>query len=386
MSGSHLAAGAKAHESSPPIPFFELKSQWAQIRAEVESAIGEVLESQQYTSGAESGPFIGRFEEALGWEVGAYAVGVSSGTDALLAALMALSIGTGAEVITTPFTFFATAGCIARSGATPVFADIDPETFLLSLPAAEAAINSRTRAILPVHLFGQMGDTGALAELARRHRLEVIEDAAQAIGARDPHGRQIAEDARCACLSFYPTKNLGAAGDAGAIVTRDEALARRFKQTRQHGETTRYHHAFVGGNFRLDALQAAVLHVKLKHLPQWNGRRRQIAAYYDARFKQSDVRPPKVLSGAHHVYHQYVIRAPRRDALREYLTKSGIGCNVFYPGALHLQPCFADLGFAPGAFPEAEKACTEVLALPIFPELTDAQIERIAETVLAFYR
>jgi len=372
--------------ASAPVPFFDLKGQWRQIRGEVESAVLAVFDSQQYTSGADSGPFIGKFEKDLAAQTGGFAVGLSSGTDAILAALMALSIGPGAEVITTPFTFFATGGCIARSGARPVFADIDPDTFLLDIKAAEAAITARTRGIVPVHLYGQMGNTAALAEVAARHKLDVIEDAAQAIGARDPAGRQIAENARCACLSFYPTKNLGAAGDAGALVTRDENLAQRFFQTRQHGETTRYHHAFVGGNFRMDAIQAAVLTVKLAHLPKWNARRREIAAYYDRRFKGSDVKAPTVLPGGHHVYHQYVIRAPRRDALRDHLVKNGIGCNIFYPKALHLQACFADLGYSAGAFPEAEKACAEVLALPVFPELTDEQTQRVADAVLAFYQ
>ena len=372
--------------AAKPVPLFELATQWQAIRNDVEAALKEVLESQKYTSGAESGPFIGRFEESLGKTVGGRVIGLSSGTDAILAAFMALAIGQGAEVITTPFTFFATAGCIVRAGAKPVFVDIDAETFLMDLRAVETAVTPATRAIVPVHLFGQMLDTAALQAIAERHNLEVIEDAAQCIGARDPHGRQIAENARCACLSFYPTKNLGAAGDAGALVTRDEALATRFRQTRQHGETTRYQHAFVGGNFRMDALQAAVLNVKLKWLEQWNNRRRAIAAYYTKRFAGSDVKPPVELPGVHHVYHQYVIRVPRRDALRDYLGKGGVGCNIFYPKGLHLQECFASLGYRQGAFPVTERACEEVLALPIFPELSDAQIQRVADTVLAFYK
>ncbi len=384
MPAEHHTSPPSAH--GQPIPFFELKTQWQSLRSEVEAAVREVLDSQQYTSGADSGPFIGRFESQLGQSTAAHAVGVSSGTDAILAALMALSIGPGSEVITTPFTFFATAGCIARSGAKPVFADIDPDTFLLEPAAAAAAITPATRAIVPVHLFGQMVDTTVFHNLARQQNLAIIEDAAQAIGARDPAGKQIAENARCACLSFYPTKNLGAAGDAGAIVTRDESLAARFKQTRQHGETTRYQHAFVGGNFRMDAIQAAVLSVKLKSLEKWNTRRREIAAQYNRRFAGTDVIPPQVLPGSHHVYHQYVIRAPKRDALREHLIKQGIGCNVFYPKALHLQPCFADLKYTAGAFPVSEKACEEVLALPVFPELTDSQAQRVADSVLAFYK
>jgi dTDP-4-amino-4,6-dideoxygalactose transaminase len=376
-----------ATSSSPPaVPLFELATQWQLIKNEVEAAVKQVLESQQYTSGAVSGPFIGKFEEELGKSLGAHVIALSSGTDAILAALMALSIGQGDSVITTPFTFFATAGCIVRSGARPLFVDIEPDTFLMSIPAAKAAIDANVKAILPVHLYGQMLDTAALKKVADDAKIDVIEDAAQSIGARDPHGKQLAENARCACLSFYPTKNLGAAGDAGALVTRDETLAKRFMQTRQHGETTRYHHEFVGGNFRMDAIQAAVLTVKLKWLDRWNDRRRAIATYYTKRFAGTDIVPPVEVRGAHHVYHQYVIRAPKRDPLRDYLGKQGVGCNIFYPRSLHLQECFADLGYKKGQFPVAEKACEEVLALPVFPELTDGQIQRVADTILAFYR
>jgi dTDP-4-amino-4,6-dideoxygalactose transaminase len=393
-SSSPAAASPKsATPATSPVPLFELATQWQVIRNDVEAAVKEVLDSQQYTSGATSGPFVGRFEESLGKQLGAHVIALSSGTDAILAALMALNIGRDKndrrhEVITTPFTFFATAGCIVRSGARPVFVDIDPATFLLDIAQAEAAVTPQTKAIVPVHLYGQMLDTNALAAIADKHHLDIIEDAAQSIGARDSHGKQIAENARCACLSFYPTKNLGAAGDAGALVTRDDALATRFRQTRQHGETSRYHHDFVGGNFRMDALQAAVLNVKLKWLNGWNDRRRAIAAHYTRRFANSFITPPVELPGVHHVYHQYVIRVPggRRDALRDHLSKNGVGANIYYPKSLHMQACFADLGYKPGDFPHAEKACEEVLALPIFPELTDAQVERVADTVLAFFR
>ncbi len=372
--------------NAAPVPLFELATQWQLIRNDVEAAVKEVLDSQQYTSGATSGPFVGKFEESMGKVVGGHVVAMSSGTDAILAALMALGIGHGAEVVTTPFTFFATAGCIVRAGAKPVFVDIDADTFLMDLRAVAAAIKPGTRAIVPVHLYGQMLDTAALAAIAKKNEIAIVEDAAQCIGARDPHDKQIAENATCACLSFYPTKNLGAAGDAGAVVTRDEKLATRLKQTRQHGETSRYQHEFVGGNFRMDALQAAVLSAKLKWLGRWNDRRRAIAAYYTGRFAGTEVKPPVVLGGGHHVYHQYVIRAPRRDALRDHLGRQGVGCNIYYPKSLHMQACFADLGYAKGAFPVTEKACEEVLALPIFPELTDGQMERVAEAVLAFYR
>ncbi len=364
------------------VPMFELVTQYQPLRAEIEQAIHQVLETTEYIGGSA----LKRFEENLGRYTQAHAIAVSSGTDAILATLMALNIGRGDEVITTPFTFFATAGCISRVGAVPVFVDIDPASFLMDISSVVAAMTSATRAILPVHLFGQMCDMAALAGLASGGRISIVEDAAQSIGSRDPNGNQGAQLGRAACLSFYPTKNLGAAGDAGAILTRDAAFAARLAQTRQHGETTRYHHAFVGGNFRLDGIQCAVLDVKLKYVDIWNNRRREIAAIYDARFAGTDVQPPVALPGGHHVYHQYVVRAPRRDALRDHLTKFGIGCAIYYPLPLHLQECFAHLGYKPGAFPHAEKACLDVLALPVFPELTDAQVHQVADAVLAFYR
>ncbi|HVX87035.1 MAG TPA: DegT/DnrJ/EryC1/StrS family aminotransferase [Phycisphaerae bacterium] len=389
-------SSAAAPAAARPVPLFELATQWQIIRNDVEAAVKEVLDSQQYTSGASSGPFVGRFEEHLGAILNARVVALSSGTDAILAAMMALGVGRDEqdrphEVITTPFTFFATAGCIVRAGARPVFVDIDPATFLMDLQQTAAAITPRTRAIVPVHLYGQMLDTAALAAIAGPRRLAIIEDAAQCIGARDQHGHQIAENAACACLSFYPTKNLGAAGDAGALVTRDPALATRFLQTRQHGETERYHHGFVGGNFRMDALQAAVLNVKLKWLNEWNNRRRAIAGYYTRRFTSESrgaIIPPAEIPGALHVYHQYVIRVAdgKRDALREHLSKNGVGSNIYYPKPLHLQACFANLGYKKGDFPVTEKACEEVLALPIFPELTDSQLERVAGVVLSFFQ
>jgi dTDP-4-amino-4,6-dideoxygalactose transaminase len=372
-----------------PVPLFERATQWQTIRNEVEAAVKEVLDSQNYVSGAVSGPFVGKFEEHLGKSLHAEVTALSSGTDAILAALMALGIGGGGkgdEVITTPFTFFATAGCIARVGAKTVFADIDPDTFLLDEAKAAAAVTSKTRALIPVHLFGQLGDTAKLKSIADKHHLKIIEDACQAIGATDPHGKHIAENADCACLSFYPTKNLGAAGDAGALVTRNAALSTRFRQTRQHGEVSRYHHEFVGGNFRMDSIQAAVLTVKLKYLDKWNRQRQSIAAYYTKRFAGTDIIAPKILPGATHVFHQYVIRAPKRDALRDHLAKNGVGCNIYYPKSLHEQACFADLGYKKGAFPISEQAAAEVLALPIFPELTDSQLTRVADTVLSFYR
>lgn len=369
-------------ENASSIPMFEILTQYQSLRAEIESAVRSVLDSTEYIGGKA----LKEFEHHLGLRFNARAIAVSSGTDAILASLMALNIKPGDKVITTPFTFFATAGCISRAGARPVFVDIDPATFLMRTDAIPAVADSRCKAIIPVHLFGQMCEMDPLAELCGKHNLMIVEDAAQCIGSRDSRGRVPGELGRTACLSFYPTKNLGAAGDAGAVIVRDFALATRLEQTRQHGETSRYHHAFVGGNFRLDGIQCAVLNVKLKYLDNWNNRRRQIAAYYSSRFKNSDIIAPVEIPGTHHVYHQYVIRIPRRDAAREHLQKHGIGSVVYYPRPLHLQECFEDLGYKEGAFPASEQACREVLALPVFPELTDAQIQRIADTLLAFYQ
>lgn len=368
--------------SDAPVPMFEILTQYQNLRAEVENAVHQVLESTEYIGGLA----LKELESDLGAFFKAHAVAVSSGTDAILASLMALGIGRGDKVITTPFTFFATAGCISRAGAQPVFVDIEPATFLIRAAAISAAADSTTRAVIPVHLFGQMCEMDALAETGRRHDLIIVEDAAQCIGAADSRGRVPGELGRTACLSFYPTKNLGAAGDAGAVIVRDPVLAHRLEQTRQHGETSRYHHAFVGGNFRLDGIQCAVLRVKLKYLDMWNNRRRQIAAWYSAQFKNTDVVAPVEIPGTHHVYHQYVVRVPRRDAVREHLQKNGIGSAVYYPRPLHLQECFRDLGYQEGAFPVAEQACREVLALPVFPELTDGQIQRVADTLLAYFR
>ncbi len=365
-----------------PVPMFEILTQYQNLRAEVENAVHQVLESTEYIGGLA----LKELESDLGAFFKAHAVAVSSGTDAILASLMALGIGRGDKVITTPFTFFATAGCISRAGAQPVFVDIEPATFLIRAEAIAAAADSTTRAVIPVHLFGQMCEMDALAETGRRYDLIIVEDAAQCIGAADSRGRVPGELGRTACLSFYPTKNLGAAGDAGAVIVRDPVLAHRLEQTRQHGETSRYHHAFVGGNFRLDGIQCAVLRVKLKYLDMWNNRRRQIAAWYSAQFKNTDVVAPVEIPGTHHVYHQYVVRVPRRDAVREHLQKNGIGSAVYYPRPLHLQECFRDLGYQEGAFPVAEQACREVLALPVFPELTDGQIQRVADTLLAYFR
>ncbi len=360
---------------------FNLTRQYAEIRPAVEAAVLKLLANTQYIGGGE----VEQFEAQLGAFSDCRAVAMSNGTDAILGGLMALGIRPGDEVITTPFTFFATGGCIRRLGAKPVFVDIDPRTFLIDLNAIAAALTPAVKCIIPVHLFGQMVSMKHLTAMACHHGITVFEDAAQCIGACDQDGIRPAELGAAAALSFYPTKNLGAAGDAGALLTRSETLAQRFRQTRQHGETSRYMHEFVGGNFRLDAIQCAILRIKLPFLQQWNQRRRDIADFYDRAFAGTDAVAPHRIRGAHHVFHQYVLRAARRDALKDHLTGLGIGSMVYYPRPLHLQECFAELGYQAGSLPHAEQACREVLALPIFPELTEAELRRIANAVRSFF-
>ncbi len=340
------------------------------------------------------GPVLDAFEAHLAATCGVrHAVGMSSGTDALLAALMALDIGPGDEVIVPPFTFFATAGCVARTGARPVFADIDPVTMNLDPRRAAAAVTSRTRAIIPVHLFGLMADTDAIRSLARQHHLAVIEDAAQAIGARD-EDRPAGSVGDMGCFSFYPTKNLSAMGDAGAVVTDDPALAQRLRQLRNHGQTGLYEHVLVGGNFRLDAIQAAVLDLKLPHLERWHDARLRVAQRYDQALARTPLILPAAPPGKRHVYHQYTVRVPgeaagggrtMRDRLREHLHAAGIGHGVFYPRPLHLQPCFAQLGGRVGDCPVAEAAALSVLSLPIYPELSEAAQDEVIGAVLRFF-
>lgn len=365
----------------PPVPMFDLTRQYVAIGSRIEAAAQRVLSSTEYIGGAA----VSRFEDHLGDMCGCRAVAMSSGTDAILAALMALGIGPGDEVITTPFTFFATAGCISRVGARPIFVDIHPDTFLINEACVIQAMSPGVRCIIPVHLFGQMVPMKSMVQSACERGITVLEDAAQAIGARDPDGIVPAELGAAAALSFYPTKNLGAAGDAGAVLTRIDSLAARVRQTRQHGEVSRYVHEFVGGNFRLDAVQCAILDAKLPHLAEWNARRIAIADFYDQAFTGTDVISPRRIPGARHVFHQYVIRVPRRDALKEYLAQHGIGSAVYYPVPLHLQKCFADLGYKAGSLPNAEATCREVLALPIFPELTETEILRVADAVRTFF-
>ncbi len=369
------------------VPLLDLTKQYAALRAEIEPAVLELMASQQFILG----PKVAEFECALAGYCGArYAVGVSSGTDALLIALMAEGVGAGDEVITSPYTFFATAGSIARLGARPVFVDIDPGTFNLRADRVEAAITPRTKAIMPVHLFGQLADMDPLLEMARRRGVAVIEDAAQAIGA-EHQGRRAGAIGDYGCFSFFPSKNLGGFGDGGAVTTNDETRYRRLVRLRNHGMEPKYFHGEIGGNFRLDALQAIVLHIKLRHLEAWHAARARNAERYARLFREAGllhkgiVRLPQAATD-HPVWNQYVIRAARRDELMAHLKTTGIGCEIYYPVPLHLQKCLAYLGYTEGAFPEAERAARETLALPIYPELTEAQQSAVVDAIAAFYR
>jgi dTDP-4-amino-4,6-dideoxygalactose transaminase len=363
------------------IPILDLKVQYAAIRDEVTRAIGEVCESQAFALG----PAVAQFEQNIAAYCGSkHAIGVSSGTDALLVSLMALDVKPGDEVITTPFTFFATAGCIVRVGARPVFVDVDPQSYNIDSGGIEEKITEKTRAIIPVHLFGQVARMDAIMDIARRHDLAVIEDTAQAIGA-SRNGVKAGSFGDCGCFSFYPTKNLGGFGDGGLVTTNSDTLAGRIKILRDHGQNPRYYYKVVGGNFRLDGIQGAVLNVKLKHLEEWNTKRRQHAGLYDRLFGGSPVRTPKIDADNVCIYHQYTVTVPERDALQKYLKENGVGSAVFYPKPLHQQECFSELGYRQGDMPVAERLCKEVLSLPVYPELQSDQIEYVAQTVLKFY-
>ena len=363
------------------VPLLDLKAQFATIREEVTAAVNAVMESQYFIGGPATAELEGRIAEYAQTEA---AVGVSSGTDAILCSLMALGIGQDDEVITTPYTFFATAGCIWRTGAKPVFVDIEPDTFNIDAAKIAAAVTDRTRALLPVHLFGQTADMDPILSLAREHSLLVIEDAAQAIGAT--YGRRPAGSmGTLGCFSFFPSKNLGGAGDGGMIVTRDADLAERLRVFRNHGSKPKYYHKWVGGNFRLDTLQAAVLIVKLAHLDAWSAKRRANAARYDELFAGFDaVTVPTVRAGRVSIFNQYVIRVPRRDEMQAFLKSEGVGTAIYYPLGLHEQACFEFLRYKRGDFPETERAAAETLALPIYPELTDGQISTVAEKIKTF--
>jgi dTDP-4-amino-4,6-dideoxygalactose transaminase len=409
------------------VPLLDLRAQYQTIRDEIREAMEEVLDSQHFILG----PKVEALEEAVAPYCGCkYGVGVSSGTDALLIALMVSGIGPGQGVITVPYTFFSTAGCIYRLGARPFFADIDPLTYNIDPDGIEAFIEgecnfssgsgellhktngTQIRAIIPVHLYGQCADMERIMEIAKRYNLVVIEDGAQAIGTEYPSSRggepmRAGSMGHFGCFSFFPSKNLGGFGDGGMVTTSDEEMTEKLKIMRAHGSKPKYYHHLVGGNFRLDALQAAVLLAKLKYLDGWTHKRRQNAAYYNSLFKQSGlvdkefitppqavwesdsaINPQSVIRNPQlvgHIYNQYVIRARRRDELRAYLKEHGVGSEIYYPLPLHLQPCFAELGYQAGDFPESEKAAAETLALPIYPELEPVQQEYVAARVRAFY-
>lgn len=365
-----------------PIPILDLTRYDEGLKSDIAKAVNEVFAAGRFVMGPANDAFEKAFARTLGVR---HALGVSSGTDALLVSLMALGVGPGDEVITSPFSFFASAGTVARLGAKPVFVDIDPVTFNLDPDQLEPAITPRTKAIQPVHLYGQCADMDPILEIAKRRAVPVLEDACQAVGAAY-RGKPAGSLGTLAAFSFYPTKNLGAAGDAGAVATDDDDLAALVKTLRLHGGVKQYHHDRVGGNFRLDALQAAVLNAKLPRLEAWNERRRAIAVRYGELLagaaKQGRIGLPREASGRRHVWHQYVVRVADRDAVRARLVERGIGTSVFYPVPLNEQNCFRDLG-QQGSCPAALAAAREVLALPIFPQLTDAEVERVAAAVIA---
>lgn len=384
------------------VPLLDLKAQYAQIRAEVMPIIEQVCASQRFILGEQ---VLALEAEVAGYCTASAGIGVSSGTDALLLALMALGVGADDEIITSPFTFFATAGTIARLGARPVFCDIDPVSFNLS-PTAVAEfvdrqcsmqggrlINRRTggriKGLMPVHLYGQSADMDPLMAVAKQHQLQVIEDAAQAIGT-EYKGVRVGSIGDIGCFSFFPSKNLGAFGDAGLCTTNSAELAESMRVLRVHGGKPKYFHAVIGGNFRIDELQAAVLRVKLKYLDGWTAARQRNAAYYAAAFAAADlacnVITPQAAVPGRHIFNQYIVRVQNRDALKDHLTARSIGTEIYYPVPLHLQKCFAYLQHAPGDFPESERAAVETLALPIYPELTQAQLDHVVASVAQFYR
>lgn len=366
-----------------PVQLLDIGASWKEVAEEAEPAVLEVLRSGQWALG----PRVQAFEEEIAAYTGArHGIGVASGTDALLLSLMALDVGPGDEVVTTPFTFFSTASVIVRAGATPVFADIREEDCLLDPVAAEAVVSNKTRALMPVHLYGQCADDIAFDTLARRQKIAIVEDACQAIGAIRGIARA-GSFGDLAAFSFYPTKNLSAAGDAGVVTTNDDTLAARVRRLRVHGSEKRYEHIELGLNSRLDALQAVILSIRLKRLPLWNEARIQLADRYDELISAHEigdrVRPLRRHEGTH-VFHQYVVRVDRRDELRRYLASRGIGSEVYYPIPLHLQECFTNLGYREGDFPVAERAAREVLALPIYPGLSEASQVRVIESIRDF--
>jgi dTDP-4-amino-4,6-dideoxygalactose transaminase len=374
------------------VPFFDLSPQFQMIGDEVKSALDEVFKSQQFILGKK----VEILEQAIAQycQTG-YAIGVASGSDALLLSLMALGIGPGDEVLIPPFTFFATAGAVSRVGATPVFVDINPDTYNIDPSQIEKKITPRTKAIIPVHLFGQCVDMDPLLKIAKEKKLFIIEDAAQALGAEyKPHhskGRRAGEIGDLGCFSFYPTKNLGAFGDAGMVVANDPQLAEKIRLLRAHGSKPKYYHKWIGINSRLDTLQAAILLVKFKYLERWTLERQKRAERYFLLFDDllpsvPNLQLPTIQYENRHIFNQYVIRVPERDRLRKFLTEAGIGTDIYYPLPLHLQECYSFLKHKQGDFPVSERAAQETLALPIYPELTEEQQTLVVDRIRAFYR
>ncbi len=362
------------------VPLLDLKAQYAPLRSEIHEAVEAVLDSQLCILG----PVVEAFEHQVdGMVAPAKTLGVSNGTDALLMALMALEIGPGDEVILPPFTFFATAAAISRVGAKPVFVDVEERCFNIDPDAIGAAITPRTKAVIPVHLYGQCADMVRISALAQAHGLRVIEDAAQALGATQD-GRPACTLGDVACVSFYPTKNLGAAGEAGLLATADPELFQRLRIIRNQGMEPRYEHHCVGGNFRMDAIQGAVLGIKFGHLQDWNARRTEIALRYERLLAEANVTTPCLAKGNTHVYHQYTIKTQDREGLKSFLADRRVGSDIYYPIPLHLQPCYRDLGHRVGDFPVAEKLAGEVLSLPIYPDLSDEQVEYVAGAIVEF--
>jgi len=377
------------------VPLLDLKAQYATIRDEIREALDRVIESQHFING----PEVAALEnEVAAYSQCVYGIGVSSGTDALLVALMALSLNEGDEVITTPYTFVATMTAAIRLGARPVLVDIDPLTFNLDPNRVEAAVTAKTRVILPVHLFGQIAEMEPLLSISQKHSLTLIEDAAQAIGA-EYFTRRAGSMGSLGCFSFFPSKNLGGFGDGGMVTTSDPGLAQQVKLLRNHGQQPKYHCKVVSGNFRLDELQAAVLRVKLKHLDKWTRARQRNAQTYRRLFTEAELiaQSSDLLDGwgvvlpheapdRRHIYNQFVIRAGRRDELKAHLAQCGIGTEIYYPVPMHMQESFSFLGYHPGDFPQSEQASAQSLALPIYPELTEAMQTQVVETILEFYR
>lgn len=369
-----------------PVPLLDLKAQYRPLRDALLDAVTRVCDSQFFINGPEVDGLERELESYLGVR---HAIGLSSGTDALLAALMALGVGPGDEVVTSTYSFFATAGCVTRLGATPVLVDIEPATFNIDAEAAIAAITPRTRAIIPVHLFGQAAELRPLINAAAKAGVPIVEDAAQAIGAAY-HDHAVGSLGAIGCFSFFPSKNLGAFGDGGLVTTNDPALAETLRLVRNHGMKPKYYHHLVGGNFRLDALQAAVLRVKLPHLEAWTRGRQRNAARYRELFAEAGLTGmvclPVEAPARTHIYNQFVIRVADRDGLKAHLEAAGIGTEIYYPVPFHLQRCFAALGYAAGAFPHAEAAARESLALPIYPELTVDQQAEVVGAITQFFR